>query len=137
MTQVVVVINSVAELVMPVVRAWKSKCPNSLNPPPSVHLRFCSPQLSFASSGPQQGQEELRPDCHFQRGKVRGCVRRNTLHVLPLILQTEGEPCVCSLWVVAGHGNPHGHHAAKPVYFACIALDEATQVSLPARVMDV
>jgi hypothetical protein len=62
---------------------------------------------------------------------------------LPLILQTEGEPGVGSLWVVAGHqgqrlhcGNPHGYHAAKPVYFACIAPNEATQVSLPAGVLD-
>ena len=52
MSQVVVVINGVTELVMPVVRARESKCPNSLDPPPSVHIRFCSPQLSFASSGP-------------------------------------------------------------------------------------
>ena len=75
---------------------------------------------------------------------LRGRVRRHALHVLPLILQTESEPSVGSLWVVAGHqgqrlhcGNPHGYHAAKPVYFACIAPDEATQVYLPARVLDV
>ena len=41
---------------------------------------------------PQQGREELCPDCHLQRGEVRGCVRRHVLHVLPLILQTEGAP---------------------------------------------
>ena len=33
MTQVVVVINGVTELVMPVVQARESKCPNSLDPP--------------------------------------------------------------------------------------------------------
>ena len=30
-----------------------------------------------------------------------------------------------------------GYHAAKPVYLARVAPDEATQVSLPARVLDV
>jgi len=100
--------------------------------------------VQIRCGNPHQGQEELRPDCHLQRGKVRGLVRLHALHVLPIILQTEGESGVGSLWVVAGHlgqrlhcGNPRGYHATKPVYLACIALNEATQVFLPARVLDV
>jgi hypothetical protein len=45
MTQVVVVVDGITVLVMPVVRA------RELNPP-SIHFRFCSLQLSSASSGP-------------------------------------------------------------------------------------
>ena len=44
MTQVVVVINGMTELVMPVVWAWESKCPNSLDPP------FSSPPLLLSTS---------------------------------------------------------------------------------------
>jgi len=100
--------------------------------------------IQIRCGNPQQGWEEIRPDCHLQRGEVSGRVRRHTLHLLPLILQTEGKPGVGSLWVVSGHqgqrfhyGNPSGYHAAKSIYLARVAPDEATQVSLPTRVLDV
>ena len=100
--------------------------------------------IQIRCGNPQQGREELRPDCHLQRGEVNGRVRRHALHILPFILQTEGEPSVGSLWVVAGHqgqslhcGNPSGYHAPKPIHLARVAPDEATQVSLPSRVLDV
>ena len=79
--------------------------------------------VQIQCGNPQQGREELCPDCHLQQGEVRGRVRSHTLHVLPLILQTEGKSGVVdSLWIVAGQqsqhlycGNPCGYHVAKPV----------------------
>ncbi len=41
--------------------------------------------VQIQCGNPQQGREGLHPDCHLQRGKVRGRVRRHALHVLPLI----------------------------------------------------
>jgi hypothetical protein len=100
--------------------------------------------IQIQCCNPQQGREELCPDCHLQQGKVRSRVRCHALHVLPLVLQAEGESGMSSLWIVTVQEgqrfhccNPRGHHAAKPVRFVCVAPNEATQVSLPARVLDV
>ncbi len=58
--------------------------------------------VQIQCSNPEQGREELCPDCHLQLGKVSGRVRRHALHVLPLVLQAEGESGVSSLWIVTG-----------------------------------
>ena len=121
---------------IPSVKSWSIKLKLGQNLAEfTVQIRCCNLQ---------QGREDPCPDCHLQRGKVRGRVRHHTLHVLPLILQTEGELGIGSLWVVASHqgqclhcGIPHDYHAAKPFHLACFAPDEATQVTLSARVLDV
>ncbi len=40
----------------------------------AVHQELVELTVQIQCGNPQQGREELCPDCHFQQGKVSGCV---------------------------------------------------------------
>jgi hypothetical protein len=92
----------------------------------------------------KEGRKEVRVYRFLQWREERGSVGDYPLDVLPFVLHAEGEASVRRLRIPLSncakgyHGSsPLPHHPSQPLLHLLSALNEAAEVALPSRVVDV
>jgi hypothetical protein len=92
----------------------------------------------------EEGRKEVHANRLLQWGEERGSVGDYSLDILPFVLHTEGESRVRCLRIPLSNSaegdhcsRPLVHHPNQPFPLPLSAPNEAAEVALPSRVVDV